>query len=402
MFKRLLLVLLVVSLVALSFGKTKISLWQFMMNEDMAQEVKESFEAENPDIELEIVQLSWATGFDRIVTSIAAGNAPDIVELGNTWLATFATRGVISQIDSLVENVKDRYVAWNFVEYNGHSWGFPWLLAPRCMYYNLELFERAGLNPDNPPETWNEIMEAAKKINSLGSKIRGVGLCSGELYSPYQQWFLPAVWGNRGNFVSEDLTTATLDSIEVKETAGFYRDLSEYALLGRESELADAFGEGKLGMFFAGPAYINNTQRDYPETIFDVAFIPKPSKYHGYHASFAGGEVLAITTQSENIEESWRVIEYLLSEDVSMKITRTTGEVFPTKVGIEQDPWFESHPLHRTFFEQNAYAVPFPPLAEANKIEQLFTQIVGEILLTEKEIDNILENYNEQIQELLQ
>ncbi|HBT50714.1 MAG TPA: ABC transporter substrate-binding protein [Petrotoga sp.] len=401
MSKKILLMVLVVGLALLSFGKTKISVWQFMMDDTLSKQVKAQFEAANPDIELEIVQLSWATGFDRIVTSIAAGSAPDVIELGNTWLATFASQGVLRPVDDIVGKVKDDYVAWNFVEYQEKTWGFPWLLAPRAMYYNLELLDRAGLDPDNPPKTWNELLNASQKINALGSDIYGVGLCVGELYSPYQQWFLPAVWGNMGHFVSPDLKKAILNSEPVIETANYYRVLSNYALLGKESELAEAFGKGKLGFFFAGPAYINNTQRDYPETIFDVVLIPKPREHHGYHASFAGGEVLGISSQSKNVEEAWRVIEFLLSEEVAMQITRTTGEVFPTKVGIENDPWFESHPLHATFLEQNKYAVPFPPLAEANKIEQLFTNIVEEILLTDAPIEEILQKYNQQIQNLL-
>jgi multiple sugar transport system substrate-binding protein len=401
MSKKVLLVFMLVGLTLLSFGKTKISVWQFMMDDNLSQQVKADFEKANPDIELEIVQLSWATGFDRIVTSIAAGTAPDVIELGNTWLATFASQGVLRPVDDLVGKAKDDYVAWNFVEYQDKYWGFPWLLAPRCMYYNLELLEKAGLDPDNPPKTWMELLNASAKIHALGPDIYGVGLCVGELYSPYQEWFLPAVWGNFGHFVSPDLKKATLNSDPVIEAAYYYRSLKDYALLGKESELAEAFGKGKLGFFFAGPAYINNTQRDYPETIFEVAFIPKPRENYGYHASFAGGEVLGISSQCKNIDEAWRVVEYLLGEKVAMQITRTTGEVFPTKVGIEKDPWFESHPLHRTFLEQNQYAVPFPPLAEANKIEQLFTNIVEEILLTNTPIENILQKYNEQIQSLL-
>lgn len=401
MSKRVLLAVLVVSLTILSFGKTKIEVWQFMMDDTLSKQVEANFEAANPDIDLEIVQLSWATGFDRIVTSVAAGAAPDVIELGNTWLATFASQGVLMPVDDLVAKVEDDYVAWNFVEYNGQKWGFPWLLAPRCMYYNLELLDKAGLDPDNPPTTWMELLNASAKIHALGSDIYGIGLSVGELYSPYQEWFLPAVWGNMGNFVSPDLKTATLNSDAVIETAYYYRTLKDYALLGTESELAEAFGKGKLGFFFAGPAYINNTQRDYPETIFDVALIPKPREKHGYHASFAGGEVLGISSQCENVQEAWEVIEFLLGEEAAMQITRTTGEVFPTKVGIENDPWFESHPLHTTFLEQNKYAVPFPPLAEGNKIEQIFTNVVEEILLTNESIEEILQKYNKQIQNLL-
>ena len=70
-------------IVTVSMAKTKLVLWQFMMDDETGRQVVEEFEAANPDIEVEFVQLSWANGFDKIVTAFAADAAPDVLELGN-------------------------------------------------------------------------------------------------------------------------------------------------------------------------------------------------------------------------------------------------------------------------------------------------------------------------------
>lgn len=79
-------VLFAVFLIAavMSFAKTRLVFWQFMMDDALAKEILVGFSKEFPDVEVEVVQLSWSTGFDKIVTAIAAGAAPDVVELGNT------------------------------------------------------------------------------------------------------------------------------------------------------------------------------------------------------------------------------------------------------------------------------------------------------------------------------
>src|SRR6056297_252623 len=188
MFKKLTLMVVVFAFfVTLGMSKTELTLWQFMMNDDTGMAVVEEFEAQNPDIEVEFVQLSWANGFDKIVTAFAAGSAPDVLELGNTWVANFAEEGVLSNMNWIMEINKD-IVGWNSASYKGDVWGVPWLLGTRAMFYNIDLFEEAGLDPANPPATWLEVLETAVKINALADDVYGFGLASGEPYSPWQEW----------------------------------------------------------------------------------------------------------------------------------------------------------------------------------------------------------------------
>ncbi|HPF15983.1 MAG TPA: extracellular solute-binding protein [Thermotogota bacterium] len=392
--------LVLVMIVTISLAKTKLVLWQFMMDDATGKQVVEEFEKANPDIEVEFVQLSWANGFDKIVTAFAADAAPDVLELGNTWVANFAEEGVLSNMDWIMETNKD-IVGWNSASYKGDVWGVPWLLGTRAMFYNIDLFEKAGLNPENPPATWAEILEATEKIEALGNEIYGFGLASGEPYSPWQEWFLPAVWGNNGKVVSTDLTTSLFNSIEVVEAAQFYQKLSKYAMLTKQDDLMDAFGDNKIGMVVGGAHQISALLTSYPETKFMVTFVPKPSNEKGFHASFAGGEVLTIPDSCDHKAEALKLVEYLVDPEVAMRVTKGYPAVFPSNITAQDDPWFEDHPLEYVFFEQNATAVPVPPTPQWTKIQEKVTEAVEALILDKADVKATLDKYSQQIQDLL-
>ncbi|WP_129410145.1 extracellular solute-binding protein [Marinitoga lauensis] len=399
--KKLVLVVLLSVLVVFAFGKTRITFWGFMLNDESSKKILGEFMKENPDIEVEYVQLSWSNGFDKIVTSIAANNAPDVVELGNTWVANFASQDAILKMDDYASKVKDKYFGWDSVEYNGHYWALPWLLGTRALFFNLDLFEKAGLDPNTPPETWEELYDAAQKIDALGDDIYGFGMCAGESFSPWQQWFLPAVWGNEASILSKDMKKSLLYSTKVIETAKFYQALSKYSLKTKQADLAKAFGEGKLGMYVSGAWDISGIESNYPNILFDVALLPKPNKWSGTHASFAGAEVLAITKQSKNQEAALKLIEYLLRSDVAMQVTKLVPSVFPSVVGADKDPWFEDHPMHQVFYEQNKYAKPAPSHPQWFKIQQYLTEAIEKIVLENENVESTLRYYNLKIQQLL-
>ncbi len=396
-----LVLVFILSLSGLSFAKTKITYWQFMMNDETAKKIVSQFEKENPDIQVEVVQLSWANGLDKITTSIAAGTPPDVVELGNTWVANFAANGAIEDLSDWAASVKDKYSGWETTEYKGKYYAIPWLLGTRALFYNVGLFEKAGLNPDNPPETWEDVYRAAEKIDALGDGIYGIGLCSGENYSPWQQWFLPAVWSNGGSILKNNYTKANLTSCEVRETAKFYQALSKHALKSKQGDLAKAFGEGKLGMYVSGAWDIGTLMNDYPDTEFDVALIPKASLWKGAHVSFAGAEVLAIPVAGKHKEAVREFIEFLIRPDIAMQITKLVPSVFPSAVGADKDPWFDEHPLHLVFYEQNKTTRPAPPIPSWTKVQAALSEMVEALILEGKDVDSTLNYYNKKVQAIL-
>lgn len=182
MMRKVLFAILLVAAV-MSFAKTRLVFWQFMMDDALAKEVIVGFSKEFPDVEVEVVQLSWSTGFDKIVTAIAAGAAPDVVELGNTWVASFASQGVLREVQPEDLAKYRNFPGMNSAEYMGKYYGYPWLLGTRAMFYNVDLLMKVGLDPDDPAKTWSELLNAVKKISALPDAY-GIGLPAGEVYSP--------------------------------------------------------------------------------------------------------------------------------------------------------------------------------------------------------------------------
>ncbi len=399
MMRKVLFAVLLVAAV-MSFAKTRVVFWQFMMDDALAKEVLVGFSKEFPDIEVEVVQLSWSTGFDKIVTAIAAGAAPDVVELGNTWVASFASQGVLREVQPEDLAKYRNFPGMNSAEYMGKYYGYPWLLGTRAMFYNVDLVMKAGLDPENPPKTWSELLNAVKKISALPG-VYGIGLPAGEVYSPWQEWFLLALWGNGGDVLSKDLKTAVLASDQNRETAQFYQELSRYALKSKQKDLGEAFGEGRVGFLVSGAWSIGTLAQSYPNLNYSVCLIPKPDKPKGIHASFLGGEILAIPTQTKNLDAARKLINYLMRPDVSIIITKHYPGVYPADPRASSDPWFEDNPLHLVFFEQLKTAFPVPPTPAWPKIEDILSNLVDDLIVHYKNVDEVLDYYNKEIQKVL-
>ena len=183
-------------------GRVTLHFWQFW-RPDVIQSIIDDFELDHPDIDVVVQQLTWQSGLQKIEAAVAAGTGPDLCELGSTWLPRFADAGVLFDVTDEVAPIRDRYRMWSSVTLNGRAWGLPWVLGTRALFINRTLFRKAGLDPDQPPETWDELLDAAARIDSLGDDRYGFAVNAGERYILYKK-FMPFAWGNGGHILSQD------------------------------------------------------------------------------------------------------------------------------------------------------------------------------------------------------
>jgi len=152
---------------------TTIRFWQFW---DMAvvTPIITEFEKQNPGVHVEVEQLTWATGLEKIQAALASGTQPDVCELGSTWLPRFSYEGVLEDLTPVYEAERDSFLMWDSALYKDHVYGLPWVQGSRVLFLNRDLFQKAGLDPDHPPDTWDDLLEASKKISALGNGVYGV------------------------------------------------------------------------------------------------------------------------------------------------------------------------------------------------------------------------------------
>jgi multiple sugar transport system substrate-binding protein len=138
---RAVLAILLVVAVASSCGKkqsesgTVVRFWQFWDVGVVAPIIAE-FEKQNPGIRVEVEQLTWATGLEKIQAALASGTQPDVCELGSTWLPRFSYEGVLEDLTPVYEADRDSFLMWESALYNGRVYGLPWVQGSRVLFIN--------------------------------------------------------------------------------------------------------------------------------------------------------------------------------------------------------------------------------------------------------------------------
>ena len=330
-------------------GRETVRFWQFW-DTAVIQPMVDRFEAEHPGVRVEMEQLTWKSGLEKIQAALASGTQPDVCELGSTWVPRFAYEGVLADLTAVFEAEADSFLMWDSAIRDGRVYGLPWVQGSRVLFYNRDLFRRAGLDPDDPPETWSELMKAAQAIDTLGDDIDGFGLNLGERYVLYKK-FMSFAWGNGGRILDDD-GKVRVNEPETLEALEYYVELSRYSLKEKQEVLDHHFKSGKLGMQISGAWNIRNYRLEAPELRYGVALVPRPDD-DGTHASFAGTEMLVVFEQSPRKELAVELARFLQSYPQARALSLSAGSVFPAAKRALRDSVFIGDEKTRVFIEQS-------------------------------------------------
>ena len=307
------------------------------------------FEKRNPDIEVSLLSMG-AGGMNpqKLMTAIVGGVAPDVIQQDRFTLGDWASRDAFRSLDEFLLREKgaknalsarDFYpAAWNETLYKNHVYAIPTGIDDRLMYYNRKLFREAGLNPDKPPRTWEELKIAAKKL----TKMRRDGTFERIGFIPNygNSWLYLYSWQNGGEFMSADGRTCTRDN---KDTVGALKYIVDfYDMLGGTDKInifqsgfqgaeQDPFITGKIAMVITGSWVLPSVARYAPGLDFSVAPAPVPaerlastrdpkSRFYGKppFITWTGGFAFAMPRGSPHPEEAWKFIKWMTSEEATI------------------------------------------------------------------------------------
>jgi ABC-type sugar transport system permease subunit/ABC-type glycerol-3-phosphate transport system substrate-binding protein len=381
-------------------SKVVLNFWEFSVGEELMRSLLDKFQKQNPEIEVKLQQLSWDYGFDKIVLSVAANNAPDICELGTDWVPKFSSSGVLLDITDQMADIKDKYLLWDPVIYDNRIYGAPWLAGTRVLFYNRDLFFKAGLDPDKPPQTWDELLFAAKKIKELAADTYGFGIFAAEPYAPWQE-FLPFAWSNSGDVLSSDMSASVLNSPAVVEAMEFYQRLKPYSMVDRQPQINMLFAKGRVGMQISGFWNFTLIPRQNPALNFAVALLPKPSNAKGFSAAFAGGEIFVVLKNSKHPKEAVKLIKFLMEEENTLEIVKVQHNVVPTYKASINHPYYQTHPNERIFFQQMLTAVAPPNHPNWVAIQEEVTAAIENVVVGHMDPKKALNQASSRIDEIL-
>lgn len=372
--------------------------WQFW-DTAIVEPIIAEFERQNPGVEVEVEQLTWQSGLEKIQAAVASGTQPDLCELGSTWLPRFSYEGVLTDLTDVYDEIGDRYIMWESGRWKGAVYGLPWVQGSRALFYNRDLFARAGLDPDHPPRTWDELLKAAMLIEELSDDIHGFGLNLGERYVLYKK-FMAFAWGNGGAILDENgsVVFASEQNLEALE---FYQALAKYSLKEKQEVLDHDFKQGKLGMQISGAWNLRNYEVDASGLNYGVALVPKPSPSHGEHASFAGAEMLVIFKGSSRPADALKLARFLQEYPQAKQISLAVRSVFPASKAALEDSAFTSDERVRVFVEQSLTSQTAPAHPGWIDMEDVINRAIEEVLYGRAEPRAALEQAAAKLEEVL-
>ena len=155
--------------------KVDLAFWNGFTSDDgdYMRKLVEEFSSQQKNINVTMHTVVWATYYQQVPSAVSAGKGPDLGIMHIDQLPTNAARGVVIQLDDVANTLnlkkKDFFpVVWDAGVYNGHRYGIPLDIHPLGFYYNKGVMEKAGLDPNKPPQTKDDYMAALEQMKSKG------------------------------------------------------------------------------------------------------------------------------------------------------------------------------------------------------------------------------------------
>ncbi len=303
----------------------------------------------------------------KLLTAIATKNVPDLARVDYAFTAVLASKNGVFPIkdpslDPIIAELSVAALYGNY--YKGQLWGLPDQTTCIALFYNKDLFDKAGIKA--PPKTWDEFISVAQKLTNPKKQIWGFAMRN-TLW-----WTFPFFFTYGGKFLSEDGRKCLLDSPEAIKgftlKVDLYRKYKVEAGAWQSGAIPpDAgFRNGKYAMIFDGPWSIKSLNE--LGLNYGVALIPAGP---AGSATSIGGTNMVIPVGAKHKENAIKFLKYLLSAETQAFWANQLGQI---PVNMEALPMIDTtkHPYLPVFIKQMKYARPRPPVPNYGDFERIF------------------------------
>lgn len=293
-----------------------------------AQELKElqaivdELNSKSTEYEIKVMSIP-SDYYVKIQTMIAGDTAPDLMWLSQEYIPAYADMGAILDITDMAKNdsqidIDDFYKpTLETAKYEGKLYGYPWISQPVIMYYNKKLFDEAGVQYPTDDMTWEEFVEAGKKLtkdtNGDGKADQYGFIVNG--WPPIHLW----LWTHGGDVVN-DKGEVVIDSKEsIEGIKVLYDIINTHKITPSKAQIeAQGFGEqfktGKIAMFMGGAA------DDFEKTIKDFEVGTATIPHAKQKATFNWIASTVVSSKTKNKEVAYKALSDLTKAFFDWKV----------------------------------------------------------------------------------
>ena len=303
------------------------------------------FEKQHPNVTVKYVDIPYDSLKQKLTTSAAGGELPDLVRSDIGWVAQFGKLGVFAQLDStlpdfdtLSKAVYPGTLAAN--SWDGHYYGLPLDTNTRVLITDQKALDAAGLSA--PPSTFAELTAMADKLKGTDMKVfADSGLSSWNI--------LPWIWSGGGEITDPDVTTATgyLNSDKSVAAVQMLVDLYKAGqipnlITGNQGATgtSDGLPTAKYATILDGPWMRDIWKGQYPD--FKPIYAPVPAG-DGGSISVVGGESIVMTANTPNKDAAMQFLTFTQGSDFQLAMAKAGQMPVVAEYGTEAvkaDPFY--------------------------------------------------------------
>lgn len=359
-----------------------------------------AFEAENPNISVEVSTAPFADYFTLLQADVVSGDAPDVFELNYESFVTYAANGTLMNISEYLSGDAPYYPrALEAFQYEGEQLALPETFSTVLLFYNADLFDQAGLDYPTAEWTWEDAIAASETITALGDDFWGV-------FSPVQFWefYKKAAQNGECHFFNEDMTESTINSSACVETLETMIGFMNSGIMPTQAQLSgvsdsELFLSGNLGMLVTGIWMFGAFEE--ADFAWDVEIEPAINQ-HAHHF-FANG--VAVSSDTDHPQEAALWSEFLTASEVAATVRVESSWELPA---LDQPEYFESYlsqtpPENREAVFMALESPVTPPVIERqNEMQDTVNALITQAVDGEITVQEALDQAKEALDDLIQ
>ena len=353
---------------------------------------------------------SWPDFKTKIKADFVAGTVPDLIETPPTWFLEYATQDLLYELTDGIKSWPEHSdwfdATWKEVTYKDKIVGIKLHHTCFALFYNKDMFQKAGLDPGRGPKDLTEFEQYIDIIDKkLGPDIKSFA------FDPDGQFLLPFLASaETPDMVAADNKSA-LGTPAIRDTLKRLQKVARSKKVvtadpGAQTGIAMAkmFINEKLAMYISGPWDVGNIMTNAPNLKYGVAMPPHVASVEA--RTLTAGTGLAIPKKSKYAKEAWELIKRLTSVETEVAATLEAGMLMPRK-GWLKDPRISEIGSVKYFAPVLPYGVPFDVSVQRLGVPEItwtgsvFRKLYETMVYSDQDMDKALDAYIEEANRLI-
>jgi len=271
----------------------------------------------------------------------------------------------------------------------GKTYGLPIAASARAMYYNKDVFAKAGYS--EPPQTWDELKAAAQKIKETSPDVHPFGIQGKEIETDV--YFYYAFWSQGGNIIMDGKSGIGSDA--AIKAAKIYKDFIDSGLTqpgitsySRE-DVQNLFKQGKVATVITAPFLSNQIKTEAPNLKYGVA--PIPAGPTGDRGTYGVTDSIVLFENSQAKDSAWKFLDFIFTTEMRTKFDEVEG-FLPVNAEEAKNPMFADNADLKVFASLLPNARFAPVIVGWEEIADITSSALQKIYLGEAEIEPTLKD----------